>query len=340
MATSILTGIYTLTPTHCGTGQTSGAVDLPIAREPHTGFPVLPASGLKGAARSTLDEKGNKSDEVLARRLFGPDLGSKEKGTNEKEEEAQASLAAGSLVILEGQLLLYPLRSLERPFLYATCPLILQRFARDLRALGIGESVLGKDWEVPSVAPRSQADDKAPADRVPSALVADGALAGRTLVVEDLVYTSGEVGQLVHADALSNVFQALLPDSEKDTRRRLADALVVLPDGDFADVIARVTPVQARIKLDDETKTTSGDGGNLWYEETLPPDCLFAALVTKRAGYRNGKEPADEFVDLLASIRKKRPALQIGGNETVGEGFCWWTEHTARSTTAKGERRG
>ena len=47
----VVTGIYTLTPTHCGTGQAAGAVDLPIAREAHTGLPLIPASSLKGIAR-------------------------------------------------------------------------------------------------------------------------------------------------------------------------------------------------------------------------------------------------------------------------------------------------
>jgi CRISPR-associated protein Cmr4 len=320
MAASILTGIYTLTPAHCGTGQTSGAVDLPIAREPHTRFPVLPASGLKGAARSTLNEKEH-ADKELARRLFGPDVNAKEKG-----DETEA-LEAGSLVILEGRLLLYPLRSLQRPFLYATCPLILERLERDLRALAMGDSVLGKDWVVPRVSSRPGSDTS-----VPSALVTDKGLAGQTLVVEDLVYTGGEVGELPRGDALTKIFQRLLPDTEDATRERVAESLVVLPDCDFADVVQRVTPVQARIKLNDETKTTSGDGGNLWYEETLPPDCLFAVPVTKRAGYRKNEEPAGEFAALLKKIHGERHAIQIGGNETVGEGFCWWTAYGAGST--------
>ena len=48
---AVLCGIYSLTPLHFGTGQTTGGVDLPIAREAGTGFPVLPATGLKGGAR-------------------------------------------------------------------------------------------------------------------------------------------------------------------------------------------------------------------------------------------------------------------------------------------------
>jgi CRISPR-associated protein Cmr4 len=32
----LLTGIYTLPPIHCGPGQTTGAVDLPVARDAAT----------------------------------------------------------------------------------------------------------------------------------------------------------------------------------------------------------------------------------------------------------------------------------------------------------------
>ena len=49
---AIVTGIYTLTPTHCGTGRARRAVDLSVAREEHTGFPILPPSSVKGVARS------------------------------------------------------------------------------------------------------------------------------------------------------------------------------------------------------------------------------------------------------------------------------------------------
>ena len=49
--TCVETGIYLLAPTHVGTGQAAGAVDLPIARERHTGHPYLPATALKGVAR-------------------------------------------------------------------------------------------------------------------------------------------------------------------------------------------------------------------------------------------------------------------------------------------------
>jgi CRISPR type III-B/RAMP module RAMP protein Cmr4 len=40
--------ILTRTPLHIGAGSSVGAIDQPIVRERHTGFPVIPASSLKG----------------------------------------------------------------------------------------------------------------------------------------------------------------------------------------------------------------------------------------------------------------------------------------------------
>lgn len=101
-----------LTPVHSGTGQSSaGVIDLPIAREGATGFPMLPGSSIKGVLR-----QGREDDE--AQRLFG-------------------SLdAAGRLTFTDARLLCLPVRSYRGTFAYATCPLVLSRLRRDLAALG------------------------------------------------------------------------------------------------------------------------------------------------------------------------------------------------------------
>ena len=120
-----LLGIYTLTPTHFGTGQTIGAIDLPIARDASTDFPVLPATGLKGVIRDYLGVAN--VEKKLLDNLFGKSL--------EESNEANA-LEAGRLAFTEARLVAYPVRSLNRPFLHVSCRLILERLARDLRALG------------------------------------------------------------------------------------------------------------------------------------------------------------------------------------------------------------
>jgi CRISPR-associated protein Cmr4 len=299
--TAIL-GIYTLTPTHFGTGQTTGAVDLPIARDAATGFPVLPATGIKGVLR---DYAGRGSQPSLAPKgikdLFGGELDADNKAEN---------LQAGRLVFTEARLLAYPVRSLNRPFLHVTCPLILEGLARDLRAVG-GEALL-KLGEL--------------SDKVEKALVADPKLAQDTLVLEDLAYAGTEVAHSKAMEDLSKLLATLIPAVEKATRERFEKGLVVIPDEDFRTLLEYVVPVQARIQLTggkttDKWKdpaTGKIESGNLWYEERLPSDCLFVTFIGERRGRENGTAGLQDLMKAHAAFA----VVQIGGNETVGNGLC------------------
>lgn len=314
---AVVCGIYTVSPLHVSTGQAEGAIDLPVTKEPHTGFAVIPASSLKGVAREAFAATarqakptgaGTTPEETEVEELFGPTL-KRTNDLNEQETKAEKvetnhkqnsapKLFTGALVFTEARLVAYAARSLNRPFLYVTCRLVLERLGRDLRAAGI---TTFENFSLP----------------MPSAevLVTDAPLANTTLVLEDLVY-SGNVAQSSDLTRIADSLARLLPALEVDTRNRLKKGLVVIPDQDFA-MLARRLPVRARIKLG-ENKTTSGDDGNLWYEEQVPADCLFVAMI----GERSGKGGA------LKSFREKRTLLavsQIGGNETVGEGICLWT---------------
>ena len=101
MKTTML-GLLAETPIHPGTGRSVGVVDLPVAREASTDYPVIVASGLKGALRDKAAAMGMDDDDVDAR--FGkPDR-------------------AGDLVVCDGRLLLLPVRSLTASFRWATCP--------------------------------------------------------------------------------------------------------------------------------------------------------------------------------------------------------------------------
>jgi CRISPR-associated protein Cmr4 len=205
----------------------------------------------------------------------------------------------------------------------------LERLERDLRAMGLSD-LLGNDWKLPGLTERK------------GVRVADPSLAGNVVVIEDLVYSADEVGKLTPV-SLGNILSRLLPAHEAATRQRVVDSLVLIPDSDFADVVQRAVPVQARIRLN-ENKTTGtsekGNKGNLWYEEVLPSDCLFGVLVTERSSRANGqnnKTPVEIFTEHLG----KQPSVQIGGNETVGQGICWWTSTDISSGVAsKGQSHG
>lgn len=110
--------LYTLTALHVGIGQGSGVIDLPIAREKSTGLPVVPGSAVKGVLREELRPDALPLETWLA--LFGP------------ETTAGQDLHAGALAVGDARLLCLPVRSLRGTFAYATCPLVLRRYARDL----------------------------------------------------------------------------------------------------------------------------------------------------------------------------------------------------------------
>ncbi len=314
---SAMSAIYTLTPTHCGIGQAAASVDLPIARDMATGFPILPATSLKGVAREYFEDKDTGVDSELTTALFGPAL-------QEQENQARNAqpLQAGGLTFTEGRLAAWPARSLNRPFLHVTCPLLVDKLVQDARLLGREELAKPAVEWLP--------------DRV---YVGDKELAGKALVIEDLCYAGEEVvfnqGVAEYAQALA----ALLPPPETETAARLAKGLVVLPDVEFSDLIQRTIPVAARTKLtggkttDKWTDPETGDtqSGSLWYEEYLPSDCLFVAFVGQRRQVylQNDNDsrspvPLTDPIGDFTAIWDQVPFIQIGGNETVGQGLCLW----------------
>ena len=109
-------GLLAETPIHPGAGRGMGVVDLPVAREAVTDYPVLVGSSLKGALRDKAER--SRSATAVPDDLFGtPDR-------------------AGELLVSDGRLLLLPVRSLTTSFRWATCPHLVERFRRDLARAG------------------------------------------------------------------------------------------------------------------------------------------------------------------------------------------------------------
>src|SRR5690606_13406864 len=116
--------IFTRTPLHVGAGASVGAIDQPIIRERHTGFPIIPGSSLKGTfadywndtlreEQATKPGEPNKRVRVTANGdssdaawLFGSD--------NDKHA------AAGSLQFSEARTLAFPIRSARGSFAWIT----------------------------------------------------------------------------------------------------------------------------------------------------------------------------------------------------------------------------
>lgn len=116
-----------LTPVHPGTGQDSSSViDLPVAREAATKFPVIPASSIKGVLRD-----GREDD--AAKKIFG------------------SMENAGELTLTDARILFLPVRSYAGTFALITCPLVLRRLQRDAAALDLNLEL----GELPPVAGES-----------------------------------------------------------------------------------------------------------------------------------------------------------------------------------------
>lgn len=107
--------LFTRTPLHVGAGASVGAIDQPIKRERHTGFPIIPGSSVKGVLR---DHMRDLLGEPTLNDLFG------QGGDSEK-------FSAGKISFGEARLLAFPVRSAKGAFALATSALTLQRFARD-----------------------------------------------------------------------------------------------------------------------------------------------------------------------------------------------------------------
>ena len=116
MSNSRILYLFTRTPLHVGAGSSVGAIDQPIIRERHTGFPIIPGSSVKGVLLDYLRARG--TVEAVLNDLFG------QGGDGE-------NFSAGKISFGEARLLAFPIRSAKGAFALATSALTLQRFARD-----------------------------------------------------------------------------------------------------------------------------------------------------------------------------------------------------------------
>jgi CRISPR-associated protein Cmr4 len=305
--------LYCETPLHAGSGTSLSIVDLPIQQERITGLPIVQASSLKGVLRAEVkrvleqqnDPKANEKVQVL----FGP-------------ETQRAHEHAGCVSPHDARILLFPIRSLVGVFAWATCPLVLERFKREMCAAGFPVN-----WNVPTLPANSD-----------TALVAESSeiIAEATVVLEEFAFKaqpSAEAKSIAEWLA-ENAFPQ--SDEYEPFRNWLPKRFVILPDDAFRDFTQMATEVITRIRLNQETKTVAE--GALWSEEHLPSETLLYApiFVSKPLApkkdvpdeFKENDEPSAakvlEFLESLAEPDSGQPhldRLQIGGDETVGRGI-------------------
>jgi CRISPR-associated protein Cmr4 len=279
--------IHALTGLHPGSGTALGHVDLPVARERHTGWPLIPASTLKGVLRGACrtGPKDEDNPELLA--VFGPKPGE------------SANEHAGALSLTDARLLAFPVRSLVGVFAWVTCPAVLMRLIRDLELV----NCRFRPFDVPSLLDKQAASPDA------SPLLIDGT----NLVLEEFDFERRADVDIRHiADWIAGAV------SDVGTAARIKTHIVVVFDDAFGHFVRHATEVTARIGLHYETKTVKD--GALFYEEFLPPETLFYSLVFAEPSRSKHKMDASEVRQYVESKTPK--TLQIGADETIGKGLC------------------
>jgi len=272
-----------LTPVHPGTGQDSSSViDLPVAREAATRFPVIPASSLKGVLR---DGRGLKKDEeykpeelelaLRARKTYGY-AGSRKKHDGTTEDISEA----GELTLTDARLLLLPVRSYAGTFALITCPLVLQRLGRDAAALGL-----------PLNLPKAEATGE-------QALAGSAIQHDKKVILEDI-----DLSVAGSSDALAKAISEAVFGREE---AYLVERFALVSNDVFSYFCETGLEVFARVRLESETKTVAG--GALWYEEAIPTEAVFSSFAIAK--------DAQHFAELTNSSY-----LQIGGKASVGRGL-------------------
>ncbi|MBI4657941.1 MAG: type III-B CRISPR module RAMP protein Cmr4 [Verrucomicrobia bacterium] len=304
--------LFTRTPLHVGAGASVGAIDQPIQRERHTGFPIIPATSLKGTFADAWNEglheqngkrylrvttrKNEKNEEVIdqvaeAAWLFGSD---------------NASHAfAGSLQFSEARLLAFPIRSAKGSFAWITCPLMLQRAVRD----GVLASALIQGLPEPK-------DEQAIFD-AGSASKLD--LSGQIVLEEYTFKHSNWQGLAELGKRMSDLLSGDLVWAE------VKDHLVIVSNGMMSFFAQNACAVAQHVRISDETGTA--EGGALFNQENVPSETFFYSLIhafDERTAdkAKDQRRDAAKAIEAFGGKAADRKVFQFGGDASTGLGYC------------------
>lgn len=206
----------------------------------------------------------------------------------------KASEHAGALLVSDARLLLLPVRSLTSHFKWVTCPALLERLSRDCKRLG-----LAIDFTIP----------KQPEPE--TALVESG---DSDLFLEEYRFKTQISTLKPLITVLSQISGIKL--------EQLSKQLVIVHDDQFSYLSRYATPVVPHIAIDNSNKTVKD--GALWYEESLPPETvLYCGINAQRSRDSQHTLNANAILNSITQdLFAEAPYLQLGGNETVGMGWC------------------
>lgn len=194
--------------------------------------------------------------------------------------------SSGSLLIGEARVLAFPLRSAKGGFAWITCPHALKKYARDTgKTISLAE-------------PESEA-----------------CLAGSEVVFERENAVVLEEYRLSKTGGIPAEVVVLLKDAAPDPLWEPEKRVVIVSDELFSYFVENACEVVTRIKVGDETGTVVK--GALFNQEQVPSETLFYAVLASAH-----KDAVTHLDKLTQKIADNGNVLQIGGDATIGLGFC------------------
>lgn len=197
---------------------------------------------------------------------------------------------ASALRFSDARLVAMPVRSDHGTFAWVTSPLVLARLCRDIGAI--------VDLPAPPHPPPAGS-----ARCTPEAAVRHGG----QLVLDRRPFQATDL-----EDWPDRLAELVFP-SDPVWRSMFRARLVVVTDGAFDAFAQSGTDVRPHIRMDTETGTVQA--GALWYEESVPPDAVFAGVV-QSVGNRE-KTAAAALAELTKLLGEP---LTVGGGKTTGMG--------------------
>jgi len=287
--------IHTVSPMHVGSGSDLGIVDMPIQREGHTGFPKIEASSLKGSMREAFEMEGRANVDVLLKTYmsFGYDETNAPSAVQEAFKEKKDREFAGALGFSDARILLFPIKSAKGIFAWVSCPMVLEKFIKDLK--------ISENEQTFTINENSITNDSKINIDNSSVILEEYQIA----VIKDA--NTQQVAEFLATELNNN---------------EIKEKLIILSDDDFKDFVTLSTEVITRTKIDNVTGTVQD--GALFTEEYLPSETVMYSLalaspvMTKVTQIQNLSSD-DEVMNFFSSTV---PAImQIGGNATIGKGI-------------------
>jgi CRISPR-associated protein Cmr4 len=301
---------YTLTPLHPGSGSSVAAVDLPIQREKYSHYPMLQASGVKGALRDLAEYLG--FDEAKLLTVFGP-----------KPASEEASRYGGAIAFTDARVLVFPVRSLAGVFAWVTCPAVLNRFQRDLRLLHLRAEAVNREVPMPiglseflglKIPIPQESEAYAPMNSSVKA-------AGDTAILEEFAFSLRQ--DSVTSQLAKWLAKNVIPQGDEYAywKQKMEKDVLILPDNAFRDFVEFSTEVITRIQLGETGTVAQGP----WDEEHLPSETVLYSLVLatdpKKEAPPDDLKEASQILTFLQSMLEQSSVAQFGGDETVGRGI-------------------